>query len=77
MKLRKIKVNRLLISGIIYRIHIIILQSIFWYFFYGMTIGMWEWKWAISSSLIWNAFNTMLYYNYHYWFGRLVKLGKD
>ena len=77
IKLRKIKVSKLFISGIVYRLHIIILQSIFWYIFFGMTTGNWRWEWAISSSIIWNLFNTLLYYNYHYWFARLVKLGKE
>jgi len=77
MKLRKIKVSLLAIEGIVYRIHIIIIQSIFWYIFYGLTANTWEWSWAISSSLIWNVFNTALYYNYHYWFARLFKIGKD
>jgi len=77
MKLRKIRVNRLLISGIIYRLHIILIQSVFWYIFYGMTSNTWKWEWAVSSSIIWNIFNTALYYNYHYWFARLCKLGKD
>lgn len=76
-KLRKIRVNKLLMSGILYRIHVIIIQSIFWYIFYGLTIGMWEWKWAISSSILWNIFNTLIYFNWHYWFARVCKLGKE
>jgi len=77
VQMRKIRTNRLLISGVVYRLHIIVCQSIYWYLFYGITKGMWEWNWAISSSVIWNIFNTALYYNYHYWFARLVKLGKN
>jgi len=77
IKLRKIKVKLLGASGIVYRIHIIIIQSCFWYVFFGVMKGVWEWKWAISSSIAWNILNTCLYYNYHYWFARLFKLGKE
>ena len=77
MKLRKIRLDRLLISGIIYRIHIIIIQSIFWYFFFGITADIWEPKLAVSSSLVWNIVNTYLYYQYHYVILRLVKFGKE
>jgi len=69
--MRKIKVNRLLISGVVYRLHIIVIQTIFFFIITG------EWKWAIGTSLVWNAINTAAYYNYHYWFARLVKLGID
>lgn len=71
LKLRKIKVTKLFISGVVYRIHVILIQSIF---FYVLTR---EWKWAIGTSVTWNIINTCLYYNYHYFFARLVKLGKE
>ena len=77
IKLRKIKVGLLGISGIVYRIHIVILQSCFWYVFWGVSRNVWNWEWAIGSSVLWNILNTILYYNYHYWFARLFKLGKD
>ena len=76
MKLRKIKLKVLLLEGVLYRIHIIIIQSIFWYLLFGYTTGVWEWSWAISSSVLWNICNTILYYNYHYWFARIFKMGK-
>jgi len=75
-KLRKIRLDRLFIQGIIYRIHIVIIQSIFWYVLLGYTTGVWKWEWAISSSLLWNICNTILYYNFHYWIARFWKLGK-
>ena len=75
MQLRRIRIKALFVSGMVYRLHIIILQSVFWYFFFGLTNDIWTWKWAVSSSLAWNAVNTFLYYNYHYWFSRFVKLG--
>ena len=71
MKLRKIKLNRLLVSGICYRIHVVFVQSIFFYLLTG------EWKWAIGTSIAWNVINTFLYYNYHYWFARLFKIGGE
>jgi len=75
LKLRKIKLKVLLLEGAIYRVHIIVLQSIFWYFFYGITNGTWNWNLSIGSSLAWNLVNIILYYNYHYWFARAIKIG--
>lgn len=69
--MRNIRFNRLLISGVVYRLHIIVIQTIFFWIITS------EWKWAIGTSLAWNAINTVAYYNYHYWFARLVKLGID
>jgi len=77
IKLRKIRIDRLFIQGLLYRVHIILIQSIFWYILLGITTGMWKWEWAISSSLLWNVINTFLYYNFHYWISRLWKLGKE
>lgn len=71
MKLRKIKVKALGVSGLIYGLHIILIQSIFFWFITG------NWEWAVGTSVAWNILNTLLYYNYHYWFARLFKLGKD
>ena len=71
MKLRKIKISLLGASGIVYRLHVILIQTLF---FYILTR---EWKWAIGTSLAWNIINTLLYYNYHYWFSRIFKIGKD
>jgi len=71
IKLRQIKVPLLGVSGIVYRIHIIIVQSIFFWAITG------SWRWALGTSLIWNVINTFLYYNYHYWFARLFKINKD
>lgn len=34
-----------------------------------------KWKWAIGTSIAWNVINTIAYYNYHYWFARMVRLG--
>lgn len=73
--LRKIKCKKLLIGGLLYRLHIILIQSVFWYLFYGYVAKAWVWEWAIGSSIIWNTLNTLLYFNWHYWFARMVKLG--
>ncbi len=75
-KARKIRLGLIGLSGLLYRIHIIIIQSIFWYLFYGLTMDTWEWKWAVSSSIIWNVLNTLLYYNWHINFARYFKVGK-
>jgi len=69
-KLRNIKIGLLFTSGILYRIHIIVIQSIFFWYLTG------RWKWAIGASIGWNIINTILYYNWHYWFARLFKIGK-
>ena len=71
MKMRQIKVSLLGVSGIVYRLHIVLIQSVFFWVITG------SWKWAIGTSITWNIINTCLYYNYHYWFARLFKLGKD
>ena len=70
MKLRRIKIGLLGVSGVVYRIHVIIIQSVFFYALTG------QWKWAISTSIIWNILNTLLYYNYHFWFAKMFVLGK-
>lgn len=71
MKLRKIRTGLLGVSGIVYRLHVILVQSIFFWFLTK------SWKWAIGTSVAWNILNTLLYYNYHYWFARLFKIGKN
>lgn len=69
--MRKIKVSLLAISGIVYRVHVVLVQTIFFWIITG------KFKWAIGASVSWNVVNTMLYYNYHYWFARLFKLGRE
>jgi adenylylsulfate kinase len=70
MKLRKIKLQLLGASGIVYRLHVIFFQTLFFYFLIG------QWKWAFGTSIAWNIINTFLYYNYHYWFAKLFSIGK-
>jgi len=69
--MRKIKIGLLALSGIAYRLHVIFFQSLFFYFLTG------KFGWAISTSIVWNILNTFLYYNYHYWFAKFFKLGKN
>ena len=71
MKLRKIKLRWLGINSVLYRIHIILALSLFFYFKTG------EWKWAVGTSMTWSIINFLLYLNWHYWFSRLVKMGKN
>ena len=71
LHLRKIRVKLLGLSGIVYRLHVILIQSVFFWILTG------DWKWAIGTSLVWNILNTFLYYNYHYWFARIFKIGRD
>jgi hypothetical protein len=67
--MRKIKVRRLLVSGLVYRLFIILVESI------TLKVITGQWKWAIGTSLILNVVSLCAYYIYHYWFARLVKLG--
>ncbi len=69
--MRKIKLKLLGISGILYRVHVVVIQSIFFWLLTG------KWEWAIGISIVWNIINTFLYYNYHYWFAKLFRIGKD
>lgn len=68
--MRKVKITVLLISGLVFRTHIITAQILFFWLLTG------QWKWAITSSLSWNLVNTVLYYNFHYWLARIFKVGK-
>lgn len=68
---RRIKISRLLLGGLFYRLHIVAAHTLFLYFFYG------EWKLAFGTSALWSVVNMGLYYNFHYWFYRTVRLGKD
>ena len=70
-KLRNINISLLGMNGLLYRIHIIIIQSIFFWVITG------TWKWSIGCSLTWNILNMILYYNWHYWFARMFILGKS
>jgi hypothetical protein len=69
MRLRKIRVKLLGASGVVYRLHVILVQTIFFFILTG------RWEWALGASIAWNVINTALYYNYHYWFARLFRLG--
>ena len=70
-KPRKIKLRTLLFSGMLYRINVLIVQVLFLYFLTG------EWSVALKGSVGWLVIGTLVYYNYHYWFARLFKIGKD
>jgi hypothetical protein len=67
---RKINLELLLESGLVYRIFILCAQTLF---LWAITR---ELKPAIGSSLAWNGVNLLLYYAYHYVFYRMFKMGK-
>ena len=67
--MRKIKVKRLLVSGLVYRLHMVVVECI------TLKIITGEWKLAMEASLILSVITMLAYYNYHYWFARLFKLG--
>lgn len=68
---RQIKTNRLIKSGLVYRLFIICCQTIFFWIITG------NFKLAIGTSVAWNCINMCLYYLYHYTFLRMFKIGKN
>ncbi|KKK81646.1 hypothetical protein LCGC14_2811350 [marine sediment metagenome] len=71
LKFRKIKVNLLIHSTIIYRLFITFFEIIF------LRILTGTWELAIKGSIIWNIINLGFYYIYHYSFAKVFKLGKE
>jgi hypothetical protein len=67
---RKIKLDLLLKSGLVYRLLILLVQTIFLW----ATTG--KLKVAFGASVIWNGINLLFYYLYHYLFYRMFKMGK-
>ena len=74
MKLRQIKLKILGMQGLIYRVFIIICNTIF--FAVGAKQSLEKYG-AIITSLIWNSINMALYFIYHYIYARLFKIGKE
>jgi hypothetical protein len=67
---RKINLELLLKSGLVYRFFITCAQTLF---LWGTT-GKFEL--ALGASIVWNGINLLLYYLYHYMFYRMFKMGK-
>jgi len=67
---RKINLELLLKSGLVYRFFIFCAQTSFLWVMTG------EFKLALGSSAIWNGVNLLLYYVYHYVFYKMFKMGK-
>ena len=67
---RKINLDLLLKSGLVYRLFILCAQTLF----------LWattkEFKLAFGASAVWNGINLLLYYAYHYMFHRMFQMGK-
>jgi len=66
---RPIRTKLLIYSTLIYRLSLILLQTLF---FWIITRDI---KFAFGSSLAWNAINTIYYFIYHYIFLRKFKIG--
>ena len=66
---RKINLELLFKSGLLYRLFILVVQTLF---FWAMTRQL---KPAFGNSVLWNGVNLLLYYLYHYFFYRMYKLG--
>ena len=71
MKLRKIKLKVLILQGAVYRVILIVSQTLFTWIIIG------EFSLALGLSLAWNFVNILIYYLYHYICARLFKLGED
>lgn len=69
--MRKIRTKRLLVSGLVYRLFIVLVETLTLWIIKG------QWKWAIETSMVLNMVSLCAYYVYHYWFARLVKLGMN
>ncbi len=69
--MRRIKTRRLLVSGLVYRGIILLVESLTLYALKG------KWMWALETSLLLNVVSLCTYYIYHYIFARLVKLGAN
>jgi uncharacterized integral membrane protein len=63
-----INLSSLLLQGVLYRIHVIVVQSILFFFLTG------KWSWSIGVSLLCSAVNTILYVNFHYWYFKFCHL---
>ena len=66
---RKINLELLLKSGLVYRLLILFAQTVFFWVMTG------ELKLAFGSSIIWNGVNLLLYYVYHYMFYKMYRMG--
>ena len=67
---RKINLELLLKSGLVYRFFIFCAQTFFLWVMLGKV------KPALGSSAVWNGINLLLYYAYHYTFYKMFKMGK-
>ena len=68
---RPVRLRLILASGIVYRLFIIAVQSLF---FWGLT-G--RFAWAVGTSLAWNAVNVACYYLYHILFAKTFAVGRS
>ena len=68
---RKIKTGRLLISGLVFRLIVIIVQIAFFYIVTGdMAFASW-------TAVVWNVINVGIYYAYHIPVAKLFKIGEE
>lgn len=68
---RKIRFRRLLASGLVYRLFIVLVQTLFLWPVTG------EFRLALGASAAWNLVNMGLYYLFHTVLLKTVKFGKD
>lgn len=71
MKVRKINFKLFTGSAIVYRLTVIIIQTLFFWVATG------KFELSLGASLLWNIINMGWYYIYHYSFASIFKLGGD
>lgn len=68
---RKIHFGRLLASGLIYRLFVILVQTTFFWILTGKFV------WSLGVSMAWNAVNMLCYYLFHTILLKMVRFGKS
>lgn len=71
MKLRKINIKRLISCGVIYRIIVILFNTLF---FASLSLDDIN---PFLAAILWNSINMSMYFIYHSIFLKLFKMGKD
>ena len=68
---RRIRWRRLLLGGLVYRLLVVLVQTLFLWPVTG------ELRLALGASVLWNVVNMGLYYLFHTVLLKAVKFGKD
>jgi len=66
---RPVRLRVILASGVVYRLFIIAVQTMFFWCLTGQL------TWAVGTSLAWNCVNMVCYYLYHVLFAKIFSVG--